>query len=236
MFDPNGPTLFELARQALSSTTEGYDLLAPKFEWTPFRTPDVLIQPMADAAAAASANDVLDLGCGTGAVTRAMAKVAKGRVLGVDLSEGMLSEARRRAADQSLACEFEQMDLFEMAFESEFDVVTTSGAFGHILPPDQRKFVDLVWRALRPGGLFIFITGPMPKKNEAAYWVARGFNAAMHVRNALKRPPFVMFYLTFTLERATQLLWERGFEVRVDSPFTAFEFQRARLVIARKVA
>jgi hypothetical protein len=30
----------ELARQALSSVEGGYDLLAPKFDHTPFRTPD----------------------------------------------------------------------------------------------------------------------------------------------------------------------------------------------------
>ena len=39
MFHPQGPTFWELARQALSSTQRGYDLLAPKFDFTPFRTP-----------------------------------------------------------------------------------------------------------------------------------------------------------------------------------------------------
>ena len=33
MFHPQGPTLWELAVQALSSTERGYDLLAPKFEF-----------------------------------------------------------------------------------------------------------------------------------------------------------------------------------------------------------
>jgi hypothetical protein len=40
MFYPQGPTLRELAVQALSSTERGYDLLAPKFDYTPFRTPE----------------------------------------------------------------------------------------------------------------------------------------------------------------------------------------------------
>ena len=39
MFSPHGPSLRELAVQALSSVERGYDLLAPKFDHTPFRTP-----------------------------------------------------------------------------------------------------------------------------------------------------------------------------------------------------
>ena len=50
MFHPKGPTLLELTKQALSSTTKGYDLLAEKFEYTPFRTPDILLEPLVAVA------------------------------------------------------------------------------------------------------------------------------------------------------------------------------------------
>jgi len=43
MFHPAGPTFWELAEQCLSSTERGYDLLAPKFDFTPFRTPDEIL-------------------------------------------------------------------------------------------------------------------------------------------------------------------------------------------------
>ena len=49
MFGPGGPTFLELAQQALASTDRGYDLLAPKFDCTPFRTPDEVIAPILDA-------------------------------------------------------------------------------------------------------------------------------------------------------------------------------------------
>ena len=39
MFSPHGPSVRELAMQALASVEGGYDLLAPKFDHTPFRTP-----------------------------------------------------------------------------------------------------------------------------------------------------------------------------------------------------
>ena len=44
MFHPKGPSFFELVEQALSSTERGYDLLAPKFDYTPFRTPDEILE------------------------------------------------------------------------------------------------------------------------------------------------------------------------------------------------
>ncbi len=48
VFSPQGPSVRELATQALSSVEGGHDLLAPKFDHTPFRTPDgVLTRPPA---------------------------------------------------------------------------------------------------------------------------------------------------------------------------------------------
>ena len=47
MFHAKGPTFWELAVQAMSSTERGYDLLAPKFDYTPFRTPQFLLDAVA---------------------------------------------------------------------------------------------------------------------------------------------------------------------------------------------
>ena len=222
MFHPKGPTLTELARQALSSTTRGYDLLAPKFEYTPFRTPDELIEPLARAAATEPFATALDCCCGTGAIARALRLYATERVTGIDVSEGMLAEARGLAAagptEASAELEFVNADVMTMSYEEEFDVIATAGAFGHILQPDQDRFLDNIWRALTPGGRFFFITGAMPRPTTSTWWIARGFNAVMHVRNALIDPPFVMFYLTFTLERAVRLCEEKGFEVDTLAP------------------
>jgi hypothetical protein len=57
--------------------------------------------------------------------------------------------------------------------------------------------------------------------------MARGFNAAMRVRNAVWRPPFVMYYLTFLVPRARALLEAHGFDVEVrdglmPAPFTPY--------------
>lgn len=236
MFHPDGPSFFELAEQALSSTTRGYDLLAPKFEHTPFRTPDELVEPLARAAARGRLDRALDCCCGNGAVARSLRKHTTEQVIGIDLSAGMLATARELVDETpgDADVDFVQMDAFDMEFDEPFDVVATAGAFGHILEHQQDRFLEEVWRVLRPGGRFLFVTASMPSVTDRRWWMARGFNAAMHVRNALIKPPFVMFYLTFTLDRALDMLLKHGFEVRVEAPYQDTPFPQMRLVIATR--
>ncbi len=222
MFQKEGPSLWELTQQALSGTTKGYDMLAPKFEQTPFRTPDVLIGPMMNSIGpAGSIGSALDICCGTGAVLQSLRPKCTDHVTGVDLSQGMLDQARINveAAPGEARVDLFQRDAMNLDFHEEFDIVTCCGAFGHILEPDQDRFADGVRRALKPGGRFLFITRPMPAVTDAVWWKARGFNAVMHVRNAVKSPPFIMFYLTFTLERARDVLHRHGFEIQAHAPY-----------------
>ena len=97
VFHPKGPRFFELVKQALSSTERGYDLLAPKFDYTPFRSPDAIlnaIQPqVGDRGSVGSA---LDLCCGTGAAMHMLHALCRDSVVGVDFSSGMLREAHRQ--------------------------------------------------------------------------------------------------------------------------------------------
>ena len=130
--------------------------------------------------------------------------------------------------------ELEQQDVLQMEYEEAFDVITCCGAFGHILEPDQDLFLARIRRALKPGGRFIFVTTPMPTKASKHWWMARGFNAAMHVRNAVLKPPFIMFYLTFTQERAQRLLQAHRFDVAIHSPYQKPPFNIFNLIVATK--
>ena len=173
MYHPDGPTFLELMRQALASTERGYDLIAPKFDYTPFRTPD----PVLDAMMARSRQRrsigrlrALDVCCGTGAAMRHLRALCKERVVGLDFSQGMLDEARRRLAEApgDAAVELRPRRRAGAPRSSrEFDVVTCVGAFGHILPEDEDRFVAGIARALRPGGRFVFATGEMPPLTSA---------------------------------------------------------------------
>lgn len=239
MAPPKGPTLRELAEQALSSTDHGYDLLARKFEYTPFRTPDAVLERAITAARGhgVSARDGLDLCCGTGAGMRWFAGLCDGSMTGIDRSAGMLGEARRQLKERPLAVPTHLVrgDALDTPFaDGSFDLAVSFGAFGHILEQDEARFVSEVARVLRPGGRFVFVTSELPPVWSLRRWAARGFNAAMRVRNALIDPPFIMYYLTFLLPGVRLLLMSRGFDVEVidgafDKPFTSL-----KLVIARK--
>ena len=238
MFHPNGPTFWELARQALSSTQRGYDLLAPKFDYTPFRTPDELLAAVGpQIGAAGSIDSALDVCCGTGAAMRMLRPLCRERVVGIDFSHNMLEVGRQQTADApgDAELEFVMGDVLEMPFEEEFDLAVCFGALGHVRPKDQQRFVDQVARSLRPGGRFVFVTSFLPSKFSLAYWFGRCFNGAMHVRNVLVRPPFVMFYLTFLVPEAKGLLERRGFQVQIVEHAFPPPFERACLVVGQFV-
>lgn len=237
MFDREGPTFWELMKQALSSTEHGYDLLAPKFDHTPFRTPDELLKVVPRfIGGPGSIERAVDVCCGTGAAMRFLRPLCKEMVIGVDMSRGMMEEARRRLADSegSARVEFVRADALDLPFEEQFDVATCFGAFGHILEDDEPHFVVSIARVLRPGGRFVFVTGELPPVTSPALWVARGFNAAMRVRNAVIKPEFVMYYLTFLLPRAKRLLESQGFTVEVHEGLFEPPFARMKLVVATR--
>lgn len=233
MFHPQGPTFLELARQGLSSTRRGYDLLAPKFDLTPFRRPDAVLEAVGERLAERGPfGDGLDLCCGTGAGLRMIRPLCTRRAVGLDFSEGMLAEARRQAGEGRV--ELVRGDALELPFEAAFDLATCFGALGHVPRRQERRFVAGVRRALRPGGLFAFVTFPMPRPLSLPWLLGRGYNAAAHLRNLLVRPPFVMLYLTFTLEAARRLLEEGGFAVEVVEGLFARPYEKAVLVLARR--
>jgi ubiquinone/menaquinone biosynthesis C-methylase UbiE len=237
MFHPQGPTFYELAVQALSSTERGYDLLAPKFDYTPFRTPDWLLDPVADhLRPLAPFDSALDVCCGTGAAVRVLRPLCTGRVVGLDFSQGMLEVCRRRVADMpgTAPVDLVRADALAMPFEAAFDVVTCFGAFGHILRRDEPRFAAEVARVLRPGGRFVFVTGYMPPVTSPGFWFAQAFNAAMRVRNFLVSPPFIMYYLTFLLPGARRLLERAGLAVEERPLGLGRPWHNLRLVIATR--
>lgn len=229
-FGPRGPSWWELTVQALSSTEGGYDRLATRFEATPFRTPDPILRRTLEGVESVPA--ALDLCCGTGAALGVLAEKAE-RIVGLDSSAGMLAEARRRLPARAELLRGDALDP-PATLHGTFDVVTCFGAFGHVRPHDEPRLVEAVGRLLKPGGRFVFATTDPARGRPLGRALARLFNGAMHLRNALWRPPFVMFYLTFELPRARALLMEAGFDVRADHPFDP-PYDRLARVVATKV-
>lgn len=230
MFHPHGPTFWELARQALSSTEGGYDLLAPKFDYTPFRSPDEILVPVARYVEERPPTRALDLCTGTGAMLAALGPVCRERAVGLDFSRGMLREAHRKLGRATpLVCATAEAP----PFEGRFDLVTCSSALGHFRGRE-RELVAGVGRVLAPGGRFVFVTSRKPRRLSRHYVLSAAFNAAMHLRNAVWSPAFVMFYLTFLLEDARALLESAGFDVAVVEGRFPSPWERYVIVDARR--
>jgi ubiquinone/menaquinone biosynthesis C-methylase UbiE len=237
VFSPQGPSARELAAQALSSVEGGYDLLAPKFDRTPFRTPDGVLDATADALRPLGPfGRGLDVCCGTGAGLRAVMPVCQGQITGVDFSTGMLAQARRAHRDATWV----RADVRALPFTEAFDLAVSFGALGHFRPAERPAVFAGVYRALRPGGVFAFPIGAPPLITSRWYWALLGFDLAMRVRNAVWRPPFVMYYRTCPLPAVRGDLTASGFTVTT-VPLTALGRRedgspRYRLVVARRAS
>src|ERR1700733_12322420 len=235
MFSPPGPSPRELTAQALSSVEGGYDLLAPKFDRTPFRTSDGVLDAPAEALRPFGPFDSgLDVCCGTGAGMRVLGPLCEGQVTGVDFSAGML--ARARAAHPGAG--WVRADARALPFSGAFDLAVSFGAYGHFLPAERPALFAGVGRALRPGGLFALPVGAPPPVSSGWYWALLGFDLAMRARNVLRRPPFVMYYRTWPLPAVTGDLTAAGFTVTT-VPLTALGERadgspRCQLVLARR--
>src|SRR6185437_568677 len=200
----------ELAVQALSSVEGGYDLLAPKFDRTPFRTPDGVLDATAGALRPLGPfGRGLDVCCGTGAGMRVLASLCQGPVTGVDFSAGMLAQARSAHPD----ARWVRADVRALPFVEAFDLAVSFGALGHFLPAERPVLFAGVYRALRPGGVFAFPVGAPLPVTTGRYWALLGFDLAMRIRNTVRHPPFVMYYRAFPLPAVRGDLTASGFTV-----------------------
>jgi SAM-dependent methyltransferase len=168
---------------------------------------------------------------------RMLRSMCRDYVVGLDISRGMLSVARQRLGELpgNPRLALVRGDALDLPFGPVFDLVVCFGALGHILKADQRQFMTEVAGVLRPGGRFVFVTSYMPPLLSKRYWLSRCFNAAMHLRNALVSPPFVMYYLTFLLPDVQRLLEQCGLTVEVQRlGVAAGQREEFRLVIATR--
>lgn len=99
--------------------------------------------------------DVLEVGCGTGVLTRALAALpGVGGVVGVDLAESLVARARELAP----GLRFERADARSLPFaDASFDVVVFDSTLSHV--PEPERALAEAFRVLRPGGLLAAFDG-----------------------------------------------------------------------------
>lgn len=97
-------------------------------------------------------DEILDAGCGQGALSIALASALKGsRVLGVDIEPTNVTACRTAArALLGRTVDFQQADLADLPFSDRFDVAVCVDVMEHI--PDDGAALRNLYRALKPGG------------------------------------------------------------------------------------
>ncbi len=98
---------------------------------------------------------VLDCPCGLGRISFQLARLGMD-VTGVDLTASYIRKARLRAKKEKADIRFQQCDMRELPFESEFDaVINWFSSFGYCDEAGNLAAARAAFTALKPGGKFM---------------------------------------------------------------------------------
>lgn len=142
-----------------------YDDVTDAFDRYTERFTGGIAERVVSLANPAPGESVLDVGCGTGVVSFAAARrlTGRGRLVGIDLSDGMLRAASAKAARLGIAgkVEFRKMDAEALDLpDASFDVALSLFALRHFPHPDAA--LAQMHRVLRPGGRLVVAVGSAP--------------------------------------------------------------------------
>ena len=99
-------------------------------------------------------NNILDIGCGPGYLTRKLAeKFAASRIVGLDIAPGMIAAAKQKMRKQNLR--FIVGDGESFACDNQFDLIVSNASLQWM---DLEKVFNRVEKGLKRGGWFIFNT------------------------------------------------------------------------------
>ncbi|WP_266157918.1 class I SAM-dependent methyltransferase [Dyella silvatica] len=182
-------------------------------------TLDQILKPFEDllveAVAARSASQVLDVGCGTGSTTLAVARLlgAQGRCTGIDISEPMLAAARVRAEDEGIAANFICADAQAHAFEpASFDMIMSR--FGVMFFDDSVQAFANLRRAARAHAELRFVAWRCAEDNPFMTTAERA--AAAYLPNLPARVPNAPGPLALADQRRLQRMLEESGWIGID--------------------
>jgi SAM-dependent methyltransferase len=120
---------------------------------------------------------VLELACGTGSLALELQPLGPYRYAGTDLSEDMLRVARAKAELAGAPIHFARADFTDFRADPPVDVlILLYDGLNYLLAEDRiRALFRCAWRALRPGGIFLFDQStPANSINNEPYFEDRG--------------------------------------------------------------
>ena len=165
----------------------------------------------------------VDLACGTGSVTAILA--GKGlQVIGVDMSEDMLTVASQKAGDLHPAPWFICQSLQELRLPKAVDMaVCALDSLDYVTDPeDCREAIRRVYKYLNPGGIFIFDVNT-PEKLQAMdgqVFLDEDENVYCVWRGEFDEETNICSYGMDLFQRKGNL-WERSFEEHCEYAYSA---------------
>jgi len=102
-----------------------------------------------------SAIKILDLGCGTGTISKAIwEKYPNGKFTIVDISQNMLNIAERKVGEKHVSLSLCR-DFYELDIEEKFDGVVSSLALHHLISDEDKiHFYTKIFKMLKMNGVF----------------------------------------------------------------------------------
>ena len=131
-----------------------YDAFAPVYErWSTHMTEDV---PLYVDLARESEEPIVELAVGTGRVAIPVARETGRKVIGIDVSDGMLAVARERAEAEGVDVDLRQGDMRDLALDEPAALIYCPFRSLLHLPTwaDRRQVFERVSASLKPGGRF----------------------------------------------------------------------------------
>ena len=99
---------------------------------------------------------IMDLGCGPGFYSKGLAEAGYS-VTGIDLSERSIEYARTQMENEELDVEYKVQNFLTLEYEEKFDVVLLLYCeLGALTNEERNKLLNVIYKALKPGGKFIF--------------------------------------------------------------------------------
>jgi len=142
--DTPPPPILHTMKKSLSDHATRFDEIALDYDGDRGPEYEAAVSLVVEHADPGPDDVVIDLGTGTGAIALALAPDAR-RVIGRDISDGMLAEAQEKATERGLSnVEFGEGRFREPNVDGAVDVITSNFAMHHLSDEEKREAIGVL--------------------------------------------------------------------------------------------